>query len=133
MTPNFLSINIYIFNTTSLLRKLYNMDYFNSMRRRIIASINEVYYKETNLRAMLKEAVENLAIQKEIESEFFEPLRQEIFQLEKDIMEQKQISASLVEKLDSFDADVRRVLEDRKTHSPRSVRSDDTDDTDDEE
>ena len=128
MTPNFLSININIFITTSLLRKLYNMDYFNSMRRRIIASINEVYYKETNLRAMLKEAVEFLGIQEEIESEAFEPLRQKIFQLEKDIMEQKQIGASLVERLDSFDADVRRVLEDRETHSPRSARSDDTDD-----
>ena len=128
MTPNFLSININIFITTSLLRKLYNMDYFNSMRRRIIASINEVYYKETNLRAMLKEAVEFLGIQEEIESEAFEPLRQKICQLEKKILEQGQIGARLVKELDSFDADVRRVLEARETHSPRSARSDDTDD-----
>ena len=131
MTPNFLSININIFITTSLLRKLYNMDY-NRMRNKILASIYQVFDKETNLRAMLKEAVEFLGIQEEIESEAFEPLRQKIFQLEKDIMEQKRIGASLVKSLDSFDADVRRVLESHETDSPRSARSDETDDTDDE-
>jgi hypothetical protein len=129
MTPNFLSINIYIFITTSLLRKLYNMDdYFIGRRCRIVASINEVFNEETNLRAMLKEAVEFLGIQEEIESVAFKPLLQKICQLEKKIMEQKQIGASFVKRLNSFDANVRRLLEARETHSSRSARADGSDD-----